>query len=171
MITRHSVLLVEMLFLDSMLIIKIVTNLAWEPISQQQYISPRNTLPGTGSFWLILYWSYLKDVCLGKGSNGICTALKCCFLSIQAASWRVHNARLQLVRQALCYLLFKCLLVEAHSIVHCTKTLLHKTLEWLRLCLLGPRVKFSPSETTNSDTVHHKQSTVKCQEIFIYSAF
>ena len=105
MITRHSVLLVEMLFLDSMLIIKIVTNLAWEPISQQQYISPRNTLPGTGSFWLILYWSYLKDVCLGKGSNGICTALKCCFLSIQAASWRVHNAWLQLVRQALCYLL------------------------------------------------------------------
>ena len=31
-----------MLFLDSILMIIIVTNLAWESVSQQQYISPRN---------------------------------------------------------------------------------------------------------------------------------
>lgn len=34
MITQHNVLLMEMLFLGSMLIIIIVTNLAWEPVSQ-----------------------------------------------------------------------------------------------------------------------------------------
>ena len=66
---------------------------------------PRNILPGTGSFWPVLYWSDLQDVCLGKGSDGICTAVKGCFCLFSAACWRVRNARLQLVRQALCYLL------------------------------------------------------------------
>ena len=33
-ITQHNVLLMEMLFLGSMLIIIIVTNLVWEPVSQ-----------------------------------------------------------------------------------------------------------------------------------------
>ena len=37
MITHHNVLLMEMLFLGSMLMITIVTNLAWEPISQALY--------------------------------------------------------------------------------------------------------------------------------------
>ena len=37
MITQHNVLLMEMLFLGSMLMITIVTNLAWEPISQALY--------------------------------------------------------------------------------------------------------------------------------------
>ena len=52
----------------------IVTNLAWEPVSQQQYISPRNMvlrnspeLSGTPSFWLLLNWSYLRMCDLGKG--------------------------------------------------------------------------------------------------------
>ena len=34
MITQHKVLLMEMLFLSSMVIVIIVTNLAWEPVSQ-----------------------------------------------------------------------------------------------------------------------------------------
>ena len=36
-ITQHDVLLMEMLFLGSMLIIIIVTNFAWEPVSQDLY--------------------------------------------------------------------------------------------------------------------------------------
>ena len=73
MITQHNVLLREMLFLDSML--TIVTNLAWEPVSQdlspritqQQYMSLPETEPGTPSPWLILYQSYLWMYALGKG--------------------------------------------------------------------------------------------------------
>ena len=65
MITQHNVLLMEMLFLGSMLMIIIVTNLAWEPVSQQQNTSPKDLLPGTLSFWLILYWSYLSLYALG----------------------------------------------------------------------------------------------------------
>ena len=37
MITQHNVLLMEMLFLGSILMIIIVTNLAWEPVSQDLY--------------------------------------------------------------------------------------------------------------------------------------
>ena len=37
MITQHNVLLMEMLFLGSMLMIIIITNLAWEPVSQDLY--------------------------------------------------------------------------------------------------------------------------------------
>ena len=37
MITQHNVLLMEMLFFGSMLIIIIIKNLAWEPVSQDLY--------------------------------------------------------------------------------------------------------------------------------------
>ena len=37
MITQHNLLLMEMLFLGSMLIIIIIKNLAWEPVSQDLY--------------------------------------------------------------------------------------------------------------------------------------
>ena len=37
MITQHSVLLMETLFLGCVLMIIIVTNLAWEPVSQDLY--------------------------------------------------------------------------------------------------------------------------------------
>ena len=36
-ITQYNVLLMEMLFLGSMLMIIIVTDLAWEPVSQDLY--------------------------------------------------------------------------------------------------------------------------------------
>ena len=74
MITQHNVLLTEMLFLGSMLMIIIVTNLAWEPVSQDLYpwlhsksISCPETLSGTCSPWLILCQSYLRMYVLGKG--------------------------------------------------------------------------------------------------------
>ena len=38
MTTQHNALLMEMLFSGSMLIIIIVTNLAWEPVSQDMYL-------------------------------------------------------------------------------------------------------------------------------------
>ena len=37
MVTEHKVLLMEMLFLGSKLMIIIVTDLAWEPVSQDLY--------------------------------------------------------------------------------------------------------------------------------------
>ena len=69
-----NVLLMEMLFLGSMVMIIIVTNLAWEPISQDLYpclhsnsISCIETLSGNCCPWLILYQSYLRMYVLGKG--------------------------------------------------------------------------------------------------------
>ena len=74
MITQSNVLLMETLFLGSMLMIIIVTNLAWEPVSQDLYprlhsnsIPCPETLPRTLSPWLILCQKLSQDVCLGKG--------------------------------------------------------------------------------------------------------
>ena len=74
MITQHNLLLMEMLFLGSVLIIIMVTNLAWEPVSQDLYpwlciisISRPETLLGTSSSWLMLCQSYLRMYTLGKG--------------------------------------------------------------------------------------------------------
>ena len=70
MITQHSVLLMETLFLGCVLMIIIATNHAWEPVSQdlvpmitqQQYILPRTRSP-----WLIFCQSYFMMDALGKG--------------------------------------------------------------------------------------------------------
>ena len=74
MIIQQNVLLMEMFFLDSMLMTLIVTSLAWEPVSAEVYprlhsnsISSPETLPGTGSPWLILCQSYLRMNALEKG--------------------------------------------------------------------------------------------------------
>ena len=74
MIIQHNILLMEMLFLGSMLIIIIVTNFAWEPVSQDLYpwlhsnsISCPETVPRTYSPRLILYQTYLRMYVLGKG--------------------------------------------------------------------------------------------------------
>ena len=56
-----------MFYLGSMLMIIIVTNLAWEPVSQQHCISPRGMLPGTHSPWLIL----------GQIGKGVVKAVYC----------------------------------------------------------------------------------------------
>ena len=74
MIRQPNVLLMEMLFLGSMVMIITVTNLAWEPISQDLYpwlhsnsISCIETLSGTCSPWLILYQSYLRMHAFERG--------------------------------------------------------------------------------------------------------
>ena len=74
MMTQQNVLLMEMFFLDSMLMIIIVTSLTWEPVSTEVYpwlhsnsISSSETLPITGSPWLIMCQSQLRMNALGKG--------------------------------------------------------------------------------------------------------
>ena len=73
MTTQHNVLLMEMLFLGSVLMIIIVTNLAGElflktctpDYTATVYLAQR-LLPRTHSPWLILCQSYLRMCALGK---------------------------------------------------------------------------------------------------------
>ena len=86
MITQHNVLLMEMLFLGSILMIIIVTNLAWKPVSQDLYpllhnnsVSCPETLPGTLFSLANLVPKLSQDVCLGKGSCGTLRTLRYSF--------------------------------------------------------------------------------------------
>ena len=77
----------EMLFLDSMLITIIVTNLAWEHVSQQQYVCLAQKHVALSSFLLVnLVLNLSQDACFGKGSNGTLTTLKYSFYLFSAAS-------------------------------------------------------------------------------------
>ena len=77
--------LTEMLFLDSTLMIIIVTNLAWEPISQDLYpwlhssniILPRDL--AWNPFSLVNLVPVTSGRCLGKRSGGILTTLRYSF--------------------------------------------------------------------------------------------
>ena len=80
----------EMLFLDSMLINKIVTNLACFSrlvplITHQQYISPRDIAQNLFSL-ANLVPKLSQDVCLGKGYGGTLTNLRYSFYLLSAAS-------------------------------------------------------------------------------------
>ena len=87
----------ETLFLGSMLMIIIVTNLAKEPVfSATLYLSQRHVARNPFSL-ANLVPKLSQDVCLGKGSNGSCTTLKCSFYLFSAASWEVYKALLKLV--------------------------------------------------------------------------
>ena len=73
MITQHNVLLMEMLFLGSILMIIIVTNLAWDLFLKTctpyyttiVYLAQKHCLEPC-SPWLILCQSYLRMYALGK---------------------------------------------------------------------------------------------------------
>ena len=80
LMVTHHVLLMNMLFLGSMLMIIIVTNLAWEPVSQDLYpwlhsssiILPRDL--AWNPFSLVNLVAKLSlHVCLGKGFGGTFT--------------------------------------------------------------------------------------------------
>ena len=108
MITKHNVLLREILFLGSMLMIIIVTNLAWEPVCQDlclwlhcNSISGPETLSGTCSPWLILCQSYLRMYVLGKGLMELLQGWDILFFLFSAASWEVYKVPFKLVRQVL----------------------------------------------------------------------
>ena len=105
MITQHNVLLMEMLFLGSILMIIIVTNLAWKPVSQDLYpllhnnsVSCPETLPGTLFSLANLVPKLSQDVCLGKGSCGTLRTLRYYFYLFSADSLKVYKALLKLVR-------------------------------------------------------------------------
>ena len=140
MITHHF-LLMNILFLGSMLMIIIVTNLAWEPVSQQQNTSPRDLLPGTLSFWLILYWSYLSMYALGKCLVELLQP-EVLFSSFLAASWKLCNALFKLERWVL-FLSPSDVYVYVRSFLYpLIKFLLHKALsDWD--CVFGTGVDWN----------------------------
>ena len=92
MITHHNVLLMEMLLLGSMLIIIIVTNLAWEPVSQDLYPDYTATVYLTQRHvWKLFSLANLvpklsQDVCLSKEPSGTLTTLRYSFYLFLAAS-------------------------------------------------------------------------------------
>ena len=133
MITKHNVLLREILFLGSMLMIIIVTTLAWEPVSQevplitqQQYVSPRVSCPELFSL-ANLVPKLSQDVCLGKGSSVTLTTLIYSFYLFSAASRRVYTALPKLAMWILsCSLLMS--ISEAFSVTFTLNKNLHKAL-------------------------------------------
>ena len=95
-----------MFSLGSMLMIIIVTNLAWEPVCQDlclwlhcNSISGPETLSGTCSPWLILCQSYLRMYVLGKGLMELLQGWDILFFLFSAASWEVYKVPLKLMRQ------------------------------------------------------------------------
>ena len=111
MITQRNVLLMEMLCLDSVLIIIIiVTDLAWEPISPDLYpwlhsnsISHPEPVPWNRSPWLIFCWSYLRMYALGKGPVELSQTLRYPLYLFSAASRKAHKAPLTLERRVPSY--------------------------------------------------------------------
>ena len=104
-----------MLFLGSMLMTIIVTNLAWGPVSQD--LSPwwhsnrlpcPQTLPRARSPWLVS-GQLSQDVCLGGGSGGALTTSRYSFSLFSAASWEVSNALLKIVGAGTLSTTFWCL--------------------------------------------------------------
>ena len=98
MITEHKVLLMEMLFLGSVLMIIFVTYLAWKPISRdlspwlhsQQYISPRDQAQKPASL-VNLVPKLSQDVCLGKGSGGTLRTFRYPFYLFSVTGWEVYS--------------------------------------------------------------------------------
>ena len=151
MTTQHNALLMEMLFLGSMLII-IVTNLAWEPVSQDLYpwwhsnsIYCPERLSGPCCPWLILCQSYLMTYVLGKGLVKLLTMLKYSFYVFSATSWEACKVPLKLVRRVL-FLPLLMSMSEAFSVLSLQIKFCTQNSEWLRP-VFGPGVK--SSETMN----------------------
>ena len=85
MTTQHNALLMKMLFSGSMLIIIIVINVAWEPVSQDLYPDYREVVWNQLSL-ASLVPKLSQDVCCGKGSGGTLTTLRYFFNQFSAAS-------------------------------------------------------------------------------------
>ena len=145
-----NVLLKKIFFLDSM--VKIVTNLAWGPVSQiaplitqQQHIEPREH-SGNRSPWLILCQAYLRTYALGKGLVELLQTLRYSFHLFSAASWGVHKTLLKPVRPVLASPLLMST-SEDFSVTFTLNKIYTKL--WVTETVFGPWVKSSPSETTN----------------------
>ena len=152
MITQHNVLLMETLFLGSMLMIIFVTDLAWEPVSQDLYpwlhrnsISPREVALNLFSL-ANLVPKLSQDICLGKGPRRTRTTLRHSFHLLLAASWEVCNVPLKLLRQVL-----SCSLpvtLAGSFLYTCYFNKIYTKL-WVIEMVFGPGVKSSTSETMN----------------------
>ena len=138
--------LTEILFLDSMLMIIIVTNLAWEPVSQDLYpwlhsssiILPRDL--AWNPFSLVNLVPVISGRYFGKRSGGILTALRYSFYLFSAASWKVYKVLLKLVRWLLsCPLLMS--VSEAFSVTFTLNEIYTRL--WVTETVFGPRVKSS----------------------------
>ena len=137
-----------MLFLDSMLINKIVTNLACFSIlvpliTHQQYISPRDIAQNL--FSLANHVPKLsQDVCLGKGYGGILTNLRHSSYLLSATSWEVYNGSLKLVRWVHSYPLLMSM-SEAFPITFTSNKSKHKALrDWDLSLVLGLNLLCKP---------------------------
>ena len=118
-----------MLLLDSMLINKIVTNLACFSrlvplITHQQYISPRDIDQNLFSL-ANLVPKLSQDICLGKGSRGTLTNLRYSFYIFSAANWEVYNDSIKLVRWVHSYSLLMSM-SEVFSVTFTLNKSLHK---------------------------------------------
>ena len=149
MATQQNVLLMEILFLSTMLMIVIVTNCAWGPVSQDSYpwLHSNSLSRPERDAWnpfslanLVLKLS--QQVCLGKGSGGTLTTLRHSFDLPSAASWGARKAPLKLARRILSRPLLKLFL--SLSLFNKINTKL-----WVTETVFGPGVKSSPSETVN----------------------
>ena len=151
MMEWHNVLLMEMLFLGSMLndyncnksCLGTCFSRLVPLITQQQCIWPRDLALNTFSL-ANLVPKLSQDACLGKGSGGTLTTLRYSLYLFSAASWEVYKAQLKLVRLVL-FLPTSDVYVRSFlccvNLKFCTQSS-----EWLRI-FFGPGVK--SSETTN----------------------
>ena len=154
-----------MVFFVCMLMIIIVANLAWDPafsyplLTQQQYISPRDILPGTHSPWLILDWCYLGMYPVGEGFwqnfYNLVQSWSILFIFL-AANWKVYTALLKLVRGVYSFFPLLMPMSEAFLFFHFSKFSAAQSSEWLRLCLWFQSESFF--EYHEFDTSHCKIS-------------
>ena len=151
MMEWHNVLLMEMLFLGSMLndyncnksCLGTCFSRLVPLITQQQCNWPRDLALNRFSL-ANLVPKLSQDACLGKGSGGTLTTLRYSLYLFSAASWEVYKAQLKLVRLVL-FLPTSAVYVRSFlccvNLKFCTQSS-----EWLRI-FFGPGVK--SSETTN----------------------
>ena len=157
MTTQHNVLLIEMLFLGSMLMILIVTNLAWECVSQDLSLrlhSNSISHPETftqNPFSLANLVPKLPRMCaLGKDLVDCLQTFRYSFYLFSAANWEVYKALLKLMRVGTLSTPFWCLCQKLSLSCHLKENFAAQSSEWLRP-VFGPTVK-SSSETTNPAT-------------------
>ena len=107
-----------------------VTNITWEPVSQDLY--PwwhRSRDLARDPFSLAnLVPKLSQDVCLGKGSGGTFKTLRYPFYLLSAASWKVYNVLLKLVRVGTLSAAFWCLCQALCLFFNLTKLYYRKAL-------------------------------------------
>ena len=111
-------------------------------ISHPEKYCPEHVSFGQSCIELVSIW------CLGKGSGGTFTTLRYYFYLFSAASWKVYDVLLKLVRWAFFLPPSGVYVRSSPYPFTLIKSLLYKALnDWD--CVFGPGVKPSTSEATN----------------------